>query len=186
MTTSTLPLLGFAAWSGTGKTTLLVQLIPLLRARGLRIAMIKHAHHAFDVDKPGKDSFELRKAGAAQMLIASRHRFALMVDAEEPQEPDLRTLVEHLDPARSDLILVEGFKSECFPKIELYRPSLSQPPLHPDDPDIIAVATDAPGSLNTPLPILDLNNPEAIAEFILDWTRSGTHPAQQYRPSAQR
>ncbi|TVQ73011.1 MAG: molybdopterin-guanine dinucleotide biosynthesis protein B [Chromatiaceae bacterium] len=176
MTMSTLPLLGFAAWSGTGKTTLLVQLIPLLRARGLRIAMIKHAHHAFDVDKPGKDSFELRKAGAAQMLIASRHRFALMVDEQEPHEPDLWTLVEHLDPARSDLILVEGFKSECFPKIELHRPSLGQPLLHPDDPDIIAVATDAPDSVNTPLPILDLNDPEAIAQFILEWIPAREHP----------
>ncbi|MCG5526214.1 molybdopterin-guanine dinucleotide biosynthesis protein MobB [Ectothiorhodospira haloalkaliphila] len=163
------PMLGFAAWSGTGKTTLLVRLIPLLRATGMRIAMIKHAHHSFDVDKPGKDSHALRKAGAEQMLIASSQRFALMVENPEPREPVLWELVGHLDASRVDLILVEGFKSECFPKLELFRPSLGKPPRYPEDPNIIAVATDEPASFQARVPVLPLNDVMAIRDFILKW-----------------
>ena len=165
------PILGFAAWSGTGKTTLLVQLIPLLRERGIRIAVIKHAHHSFDVDQPGKDSHALRKAGAEQMLIASTQRFALMMEQPEPREPDLWALIGRLDASRTDLILVEGFKAEAFPKLELFRPSLGKPARYPRDPDIIAVATDEPASLQTDLPVLPLNDVTGIRDFILGWMR---------------
>ncbi len=164
-----LPVLGFAAYSGTGKTTLLTQLIPLLRAKGLRIAMVKHAHHRFDVDIPGKDSYELRKAGATQMLICSRHRFALMTDLEEDREPVLSEYLDQLDTEAADLVLVEGFKAESFPKIELHRPSLGKDLIYPSDEHIIAVATDEPGMIDTDLPLLPLNHPENIAEFILNW-----------------
>lgn len=164
------PVLGLAAWSGTGKTTLLAALIPLLRAQGLRPALIKHAHHRFDVDHPGKDSHVLRQAGAEQVLVASRHRMALMVESPAPREPRLEELLRHLDPGRTDLVLVEGFREEPrLPKIELHRASLGRPLLHPEDPHILAVASDAPGSLETPLPVLNLNAPQAIARFILDW-----------------
>jgi molybdopterin-guanine dinucleotide biosynthesis protein MobB len=164
-----LPVLGFAAYSGTGKTTLLTQLIPLLREQGIRIAMVKHAHHRFDVDLPGKDSYELRKAGATQMLICSRHRFALMTDLEEDQEPVLSEYLDHLDTDAADLVLVEGFKAESFPKIELHRPSLGKDLIFPNDEYIIAIATDAPDAIETDLPLLPLNQPQLIAEFILNW-----------------
>jgi molybdopterin-guanine dinucleotide biosynthesis adapter protein len=164
-----LPVLGFAAYSGTGKTTLLTQLIPILRQRGIRIAMVKHAHHRFDVDIPGKDSYELRKAGAAQMLICSRHRFALMTDLEEDREPRLSENLERLDTEAADLVLVEGFKSESFPKIELHRPSLGKDLIFPGDEFIIAVATDEPDTIGTDLPLLPLNKPDVIADFIQQW-----------------
>ncbi len=160
------PILGFAAYSGTGKTTLLTQLIPLLREHGIRIAMIKHAHHNFDIDQPGKDSYELRKAGAGQMLITSSRRWALMVERETPEDPVLAEMIARLDLKAVDLVLVEGFKHEAFPKIELHRPSLGKPLLFPEDPDILAVASDTPGQIDTALPVLDLNDPTAIAAFI--------------------
>ncbi len=167
------PMLGFAAFSGTGKTTLLTQLIPLLTARGIRIGMIKHAHHNFDVDTPGKDSYELRKAGAGQMLIASKRRWALMVETPELSgDPDLNELIQQLDQNRLDLILVEGFKHIAFPKLELHRPSLGKTLLFPNDPNIIAVATDQATAIDTDLPILDLNDPVMIADFILQFSRS--------------
>lgn len=161
------PVLGFAAWSGTGKTTLLEQLLPLLREHGLRIGMIKHAHHAFDIDIPGKDSFRLRKAGAEQMLIASSRRWALMV--ESPSQPDARLdeLLPRLDRDKLDLILVEGFRHAAFPKVELHRAALGKPLLHPDDNSIIAVATDI--ELNTDIPQLDINDVPAIAAFVLEY-----------------
>ena len=161
------PVLGFAAYSGTGKTTLLVQLLPRLKAQGLRIGMIKHAHHSFDVDKPGKDSYALRKAGAEQMLIASERRWALMRDYPEPREPLLADLLARLDRNQLDLILVEGFRSVPFPKIELHRPSTGHPLLHSRDSSIIAIASDAP--LETHLPQLDINRPDDILKFVLAW-----------------
>jgi molybdopterin-guanine dinucleotide biosynthesis protein MobB len=167
-----LPVLGFAAFSGTGKTTLLTRLIPMLRDQGLRISMIKHAHHDFDVDKPGKDSYELRKAGAAQMLIASDRRMALMTEFEPPAEPQLQDLLVQLDPRRADLVLVEGFKQARFPKIELHRPSLGKPLMFPEDPDIIAVACDAPLERDCDRPQLDLNDLGAISDFVLQWCRT--------------
>jgi molybdopterin-guanine dinucleotide biosynthesis protein MobB len=167
-----IPVLGFAAWSGTGKTTLLSQVLPLLRGSGLRCALVKHAHHDFDIDHPGKDSYELRKAGAGQVLIASRRRWALMVEREYEQDPPLAELLRHLDPTQADLVLVEGFKHEHLPKIELHRPALGRPLLYPDDPDIIAVASDRP--LDVPIPRLDLNDPASIAAFVVEFHRART------------
>ena len=158
--------IGFAAWSGTGKTTLLTQLIPILRDQGLRIGMIKHAHHQFDIDKPGKDSYELRKAGAGQMLVTSANRWALMVEKDNPSEPELGDMIARLDTENLDLILVEGFRHENFPKIELHRPSLKKPLIYPDDKHVIAIATDEPLATDVPVPTLDINSPQAIATFI--------------------
>jgi len=164
------PVLGFAAYSGTGKTTLLVQVLPLLRAAGIHVGMIKHAHHQFDIDIPGKDSYELRKAGAEQMLIASDQRWALMHDYAQIQEPRLEDLLQILPRDRLDLILVEGFRHTPFPKIELHRPATGSPLLFPGDPTILAVASDAP--IETSLPLLDINSPQAIATFIIDYLQA--------------
>ncbi len=168
MTARSPPLLGFAAWSGAGKTTLLRQLLPILRGSGLRVALIKHAHHDFDIDQPGKDSYELRRAGADQVLVASNRRLALMVENPEGQEaePVLHELIVRLDPGRTDLILVEGFKHEAIPKVEVYRPALGRPLMCTDDPHIIAVATDSPESVPHGIPALPLNDIRAIATFI--------------------
>ena len=166
-----LPVLGFAAFSGTGKTTLLRKLIPLLARQGLRTGIIKHAHHEFDIDIPGKDSYELRKAGARQVLVASARRRALITETHEAGDPDLDALIARLDPATVDLILVEGFRHVPFPKIELHRQALGHPLLHPYDPAIIAVACDHPLDAG-PLPVLDLNDAGAIAAFIIAWLNS--------------
>ncbi len=165
------PILGFAAFSGTGKTTLLKQLLPLLREQGLRIGMIKHTHHDFDIDQPGKDSYELRKAGASEMLVASGCRWALMVETEKSGDPVLQDMVNRLDQSTLDLILVEGFKHEQFPKIELHRESLNKPLLYPDDPSIIAFASDSVVDADVPLPCLDINNVTEISDFVADWLK---------------
>lgn len=163
------PILGFIAYSGTGKTTLLEQLIPRLRAHGVRVALLKHAHHDFDIDHPNKDSYRLRKAGASQVMVASRQRWALITELEEsPEEPQLNELLKHLDPGQFDLLLVEGFKHEAYPKIELQRRSLGKPSLYPNDSTIIALACDET-HLQAPIPVLDINQPELITEFILNW-----------------
>lgn len=170
MLKSRIPVLGFAAYSGSGKTTLLVRLLPLLKRRGLRLGLIKHTHHRFEIDSPGKDSYELRKAGASQVLIGSKHRWALIVENESEKKPStLADLIGRLEQDRLDLILVEGFKLERIPKIEVYRPSLNKPLLSPSDPAFIAIATDAPLEVHTPLPLLDLNQPAAIADFIIHY-----------------
>lgn len=158
--------LGFAAASGTGKTTLLTQLIPILKQNGLRIGLIKHSHHNFDIDQSGKDSFRLREAGASPVMLVSRYRRAIITELVPEQEPRLEDQLKQFDQVELDLILVEGFKSEKFPKIELHRSVLEQPLLYPNDPDIIAIATDV--ALKTPdyLMQLELNHPETIAEFI--------------------
>lgn len=163
-----LPLLGFAAPSGTGKTTLLCKLIPSLRASGVRVGLIKHAHHAFEVDQPGKDSYELRKAGACPVLITSQNRRVILFDHAKAKDPDLQHELSFLDTRDLDLVLVEGFKRESFPKIELYRESLGSPMLFPEDPAIIAIATDKPLPLRVQIPVLDLNNPEAVSRFIVE------------------
>jgi len=168
-----LPIVGFAAFSGTGKTTLLKELLPLLRGRGLRVGVVKHAHHSFEMDHPGKDSYELRKSGAAQMLIASRTRWALVVERAIDREPGLDEVLLELDQAALDLILVEGFKDEQFAKIELHRPSLRRPLLFPDDDAIIAIATDTPLADTGRLPQLDLNRPAGVAAFIFDYAARG-------------
>lgn len=167
MPASDTPVLGFVAYSGTGKTTLLEQLIPLLRREGVRLAVIKHAHHDFDIDQAGKDSYRLRKAGADQMLIASRRRWALMYETPDQPEPVLHDCIGRLDHDNLDLVLVEGFKHESFAKIELHRPSLGKPAIFPEDDNVIAVATDQPQSLDTRLPLLDINDPAAIARHLM-------------------
>jgi molybdopterin-guanine dinucleotide biosynthesis protein B len=164
---ATVPLIGLAAFSGTGKTTLLRRLLPLLTAQGLRVGVVKHAHHEFDTDIPGKDSYELRRAGAAQMLVASRRRWALVTEIAGEHEPRLETLLAQLDGDALDLVLVEGFKAERFPKIELHRPRLGHPLLCLADRSIVAVATDAPLAVEPGVPVLDLNRPEEIAAFVL-------------------
>jgi molybdopterin-guanine dinucleotide biosynthesis protein B len=184
-----LPLIGFSAFSGTGKTTLLKRLLPILRQRGLHIAVIKHAHHLFEIDHPGKDSHELRAAGASQTLVASRRRMALVTEFEQGHpEPTLDELLNALDPNGLDLVLVEGFKQAAFPKIELHRPALGKPMLCLRDPQIIAIATDGdiPAAPDT-LPRLDLNDPDEIARFIQthmmtmkgETQNDSTHPANR-------
>jgi molybdopterin-guanine dinucleotide biosynthesis protein B len=162
------PMLGFAAFSGTGKTTLLTQTIPILKHHGLRIGLIKHSHHNFQIDQPGKDSFRLRAAGASPVMLVSTHRRAIITEITPEQEPRLDDQLKLFDQSELDLILVEGFKAEQFPKIELHRPSLNKPLLYPNDPDIIAIASDC--TLETPdtLTQLDINQPEMIAAFILN------------------
>ncbi|MDD1628099.1 MAG: molybdopterin-guanine dinucleotide biosynthesis protein B, partial [Methylococcaceae bacterium] len=159
---------GFAAFSGTGKTTLLTQIIPILKQHALRIGLIKHGHHDFQIDQPGKDSFRLREAGASPVMLVSRNRRAIITEIFPEQEPRLDDQLKLFDQSELDLILVEGFKAEQFPKIELHRPSLNKPLLYPNDPNIIAIASDV--ALETPdyLTQLDINQPEMIAAFILN------------------
>ncbi|MBE0490115.1 MAG: molybdopterin-guanine dinucleotide biosynthesis protein B [Halomonas sp.] len=166
---ASLPLLGIAAWSGTGKTTLLEALLPRLAERGLRVAVIKHAHHTFDVDQPGKDSHRLRQAGAAPMLVASRARLALMMETPDQQEPDLAELVALVATQRPDLVLVEGFKAWPLPKLELHRPALGKPLRVVEDPWVKAVASDAPLALPEGVEALDLNDLAALADWIAAW-----------------
>ena len=155
--------IGFAGWSGAGKTTLLAQLIPVLVGRGLNISTVKHAHHDFDVDKPGKDSHTHRMAGAREVLISSANRWALMHELRGAPEPELPELLARL--SQVDLVLVEGFKRDGHPKIEIHRAEVGKPFLHPDDPKIIAIASDHPLD-GMALPVIDLNDIEAIADFV--------------------
>ncbi len=154
---------GFAGYSGSGKTTLIEKLIPLFTARGLKVSLIKHAHHTFDVDTPGKDSYRHRHAGCSEVLVTSSRRWVLMHELRGAAEPDLNQQLMHLSPC--DLLLVEGFKHDPIPKIEIYRAVVDEPLLHPHDRNIVAIASDAP--LQTSLPQLDLNQPEKIADFML-------------------
>ncbi|MCZ6487977.1 MAG: molybdopterin-guanine dinucleotide biosynthesis protein B [Gammaproteobacteria bacterium] len=169
------PIVGFSAWSGTGKTTLLTQVIPRLKAKGLRVAVIKHAHHHFDLDRPGKDSYELRKSGADHTIICTATRMAAITEFASPeQEPTLEQIVEGLDTDRFDILLVEGYKHLAFyAKIELHRAALGKPFLHPQDPTIIALACDEEPAEAPGIPVLDINNPSAIADFIYDEVYSG-------------
>ncbi len=174
------PLVGFAAFSGTGKTTLLLKLLPLLKDAGLRIAVVKHAHHSFEMDRPGKDSYRLRKAGADEILVAGRHRIGWIRETpRRGEEPGLDEALALLDPAGLDLVLVEGFKAEAFPKIELHRTALGRPLLFPQDPSIIAIAADAGELSRDPgaLPRLSLDDSDQIAGFILQSVLQGENPA---------
>ncbi|SUW66062.1 Molybdopterin-guanine dinucleotide biosynthesis protein B [Buttiauxella agrestis] len=165
------PLLAFAAWSGTGKTTLLKQLIPLLNERGIRPGLIKHTHHDVDIDTPGKDSYELRKAGAAQTIVANNNRWALMTETPAQEELDLHWLASRMDPTSLDLILVEGFKHEAIPKILLYRDGLKHNIAElVVDNQVIAIASDVQLP-DVQIPVLDINSPFQIADFIADWIK---------------
>lgn len=168
MTESSIPLVGFSAFSGTGKTTLLKQVIPLLKQKDLRVAVIKHAHHHFDLDQPGKDSFELRKAGADKTIICTTTRMAEITEFPSPEdEPSLQEIIDTIDTDSFDLILVEGYKHLPFPKIELHRQSVGKPYLYHEDPNIIAIACDADLPKPTDIDVLDINNIEGIAELIV-------------------
>jgi molybdopterin-guanine dinucleotide biosynthesis protein B len=155
-------IMGFAGWSGSGKTTMLARLIPALVADGCSVSTIKHAHHEFDVDQPGKDSHTHRAAGATEVLVSSARRWALMHELRAAPEPSLTELLAHLTGV--DLVLVEGFKRETHPKIEIHRPSVGKPLLQPDDPHIVAVASDV--NLDLTVPVLRLDDIAAIAGFV--------------------
>ena len=156
-------IIGLAGWSGAGKTTLLTRLIPHFEAQGLRVSVIKHAHHAFDVDVPGKDSWRHREAGAAEVLVASAKRWALMHELRGAAEPRLPDLLDKLSPV--DLVVVEGFKREPHRKIEVHRAANGKPLLFPDDPGIVAIATDI--AVETRLPTVHLDDIPAIATLLL-------------------
>lgn len=154
---------GFAGWSGAGKTTLIERLIPLLVGEGLRVSLIKHTHHDFDIDRPGKDSYRFREAGAAEVMLVGERRWALMHEQRPAGEPALEDLLPHL--SRCDLVLAEGFKAAEIPKIEVHRPALGKPLLHPAYPNVVALATD--GQLASELPCLDLNAVQQVLDFVL-------------------
>ncbi|ENJ1741906.1 bifunctional molybdopterin-guanine dinucleotide biosynthesis adaptor protein MobB/molybdopterin molybdotransferase MoeA [Vibrio parahaemolyticus] len=180
--TLNIPILGFAAYSGTGKTTLLEALLPKLTEAGLRIGMLKHAHHNFDVDKPGKDSYRLRKAGASQMLIASRNRLALMTETPEA-EAEFEYLLTRFDEDKLDVVLVEGCKNIAFPKIELHREEVGKPWLYPHDENIIAIASDT-AELDSELPQMNINDLDAIAQFVLQYVQDAKAPKSKEKDAA--
>ncbi|MBX9700111.1 MAG: molybdopterin-guanine dinucleotide biosynthesis protein B [Acetobacteraceae bacterium] len=159
-------MIGLSGWSGAGKTTLLRALLPLLGARGVTVSTIKHAHHAFDVDVPGKDSWEHRKAGARQVLVSSSHRWALMSELRGAEEPTLPVLLAKLDPV--DLVIVEGFKFDPHPKIEVHREANGKPWRHPQDPAIRAIASDTPPPPGCGLPWAHLDDTARIADLALE------------------
>ncbi len=155
--------IGLAGWSGSGKTTLITKVIPVLVGRGLKVATVKHAHHEFDLDRPGKDSWLHREAGASEVVVASSRRWALIHELRGEPEPQLAEILNKLSPA--DLVIVEGFKRHAHPKLEVYRPSVGKPLLHPDDDCIVAIATDEP-LRQAPLPVLMLDDIESIANVL--------------------
>jgi molybdopterin-guanine dinucleotide biosynthesis adapter protein len=157
--------LGIAGWSGAGKTTLLTRLIPVLTQRGLRVATVKHAHHAFDVDQPGKDSYEHRRAGASEVIVSSARRWVVMHEVGDAPEASLGELLRKVSPC--DLVLVEGFKRERLPKLEVFRPALGKPALHLEDERIVAIASDAAVPMSR-LPVVDLNDVEAVADLVCE------------------
>ncbi len=158
---------GFAGWSGSGKTTLIEKLIPRFTKQGLRVSLIKHAHHTFDVDKPGKDSYRHRHAGASEVLVTSSQRWVLMHELRGTPEPSFDEQLAHLSPC--DLVIVEGFKFQPIPKLEVHRAGNDSALLHPNDPNIVAIATDA--KIETALPRLGLNDDAAIEAFILGYLK---------------
>jgi molybdopterin-guanine dinucleotide biosynthesis protein B len=158
-------IIGLAGWSGSGKTTLVKKLIPSLIARGSSVSTLKHAHHGFDLDQPGKDSFFHRAAGATEVIISSARRWAILHELREEPEWDLLALVAKMSPV--DLVLVEGFKRDAFPKLEIHRAANGKPLIHPDDPHIVAIAADI-ALPQAKIPVIDLNNVEAIADLLLN------------------
>ena len=161
------PLLAIVGWSGTGKTSLLQQVIPILGDKGIRAGLIKHTHHQMDVDTPGKDSYLLRKAGASQVILASSERWALMCETPEKQSINLPYLLSRMDHATLEVVLVEGFKDEPVPKIVLWRAGIKGGIEELLDEQVIAVASDQKLTLN--VPVLDINRPDSVADFIADW-----------------
>jgi len=159
---------GLAGWSGSGKTTLLTRLLPALIGRGLSVSTVKHAHHDFDIDQPGKDSWRHRKEGATEVMVASSQRWALMHEHRGAPEPKLDILLRQMTPV--DLVLVEGFKADDFPKLEVYRALVGKPLMFPDQKSIVALASDQRVA-GCPLPQLDIDDIEGIARFILDRCR---------------
>lgn len=164
------PVLGIAAWSGTGKTTLLEKLLPLLRERGLKVGVVKHAHHTFEVDHPGKDSYKLRHAGAEPMVIASRDRFALMQETPGQKEPDLAQLLAMMTPHTPDIVIVEGFKAQPISKLVLYRHGIGDATIL-TGPWVEAVALSQPSPVTLPVSVslLDLDDPQMITSWIVAW-----------------
>jgi len=158
-------IIGLAGWSGSGKTTLITKAIPRLIARGRRVSTVKHAHHGFDLDQPGKDSFFHRAAGATEVIISSAKRFAILHELREEPEWDLPALLTKVAPV--DLLLIEGFKRDRFPKLEVHRLENGKPLLHPEDPHIVAIASDQPLPA-AKVPVLDLNDIEAIVDLLLE------------------
>jgi molybdopterin-guanine dinucleotide biosynthesis protein B len=157
---------GFAGWSGSGKTTVIERIVPIVRAENMSVSLIKHAHHDFDIDQPGKDSWRHRRAGCREVLITSSVRWALMHELQDEGELTLRATLARLSPC--DLVLVEGFKRAVIPKLEIHRASLGKALLYPDDPHVIGIATDQPEALDaTSVPVLDLSNAAVIAEFVI-------------------
>lgn len=157
-------IIGLAGWSGSGKTTLITKLIPRLIARGIKVSTLKHAHHGFDLDQPGKDSFFHRAAGATEVIISSAKRWAILHELREEPEWDLWGLVAKMSPV--DLVLVEGFKRDAFPKLEIHRAANGKPLIHPEDPHIVAIASDI-ALPHAKVPVIDLNDIDAIAELLL-------------------
>ena len=157
-------IIGLAGWSGSGKTTLLAKVIPRIVARGLKVSTLKHAHHGFDVDQPGKDSHTHRMAGASEVLVSSANRWALVHELRGQAEPVLGALLTKLSPV--DLVLIEGYKAETHPKLEVYRAAVGKPLLHPDDPAIVAVASDEPLPAAR-VPVVDLDDVERIVDILI-------------------
>jgi molybdopterin-guanine dinucleotide biosynthesis protein B len=159
-------IIGLAGWSGSGKTTLIKKLIPRLIARGSSVSTLKHAHHGFDLDQPGKDSFFHRAAGATEVIISSARRWAILHELRDEPEWDLAALVTKMSPV--DLVLVEGFKRDAFPKLEIHRVANGKPLIHPDDPHIVAIAADT-ALPQAKIPVVDLNDVDTIAALLLEY-----------------
>jgi molybdopterin-guanine dinucleotide biosynthesis protein B len=168
-------IVGLAGWSGSGKTTLITKVLPVLIGRGLKVSTLKHAHHGFDLDKPGKDSFMHRASGATEVIISSERRWAVLHELRGEKEWDLPALLSKASPV--DLILVEGFKRDPFPKLEIFRKDNGKPLLHPDDPHIVAVASDAPVP-DAKIPVIDLNDIGAVADTLLHHAVAVTQVAE--------
>jgi molybdopterin-guanine dinucleotide biosynthesis protein B len=156
-------IIGLAGWSGSGKTTLITRVIPVLVQRGLKVATVKHAHHEFDIDRPGKDSWLHREAGASEVAVVSSRRWALIHELRGEPEPPLAEILAKLSPV--DLVIVEGFKRHTLPKLEVFRAAVGKPLLYPDDDCIVAIATDAPLA-QAPLPVLMLDDVESVANVL--------------------
>ena len=161
---TTMRIIGLAGWSGSGKTTLIKKVIPCLIARGLKVSTLKHAHHGFDLDQPGKDSFFHRAAGATEVIVSSARRFAILHELRDEPEWNLPALVAKMSPV--DLVLVEGYKRDAFPKLEIHRAANGKSLIHPEDPHVVAIASDVPLPL-AGVPVIDLDDIEGIADILM-------------------